>query len=239
MVAAAEKAHRRLMINMSLRFQGEAFAMRELLDDGRLGEVYYGHAEFTKRSSLPAAAFRKDATSGRGPWFVTRKLSGGGAEMDLGVHVLDLAWWLMGNPKPASVFASAFQRLSPEILAENGVESDVPEMVTMQIAFENGAALHVSAAWVLHMRNGMFLNLSGTEAGVSSPPVTLYRGKMDGQIDEEIAPVDAPAAQQHFIDCIRDPERPMVASGAECLSVARMLAAAQRSVKTGATAPVK
>ena len=90
MIAAAKKARRRLMINFSYRFTEQAAALKQQVDSGILGDVYFGRTVWHRRRGIPRF----------GGWFGIKKLSGGGPLIDLGVHRLDLALWLMGYPKP-------------------------------------------------------------------------------------------------------------------------------------------
>jgi len=236
MVAAAGRAGRRLMIHMVLRFRGEYVAMKRLAESGRLGDIYCAEAAMIRRRSVPALHFAGDAIMGRGEWFVTAARSGGGALMDIGVHILDLAWWLMGCPRPLAVVGNTFLKIAPDLFAEKGIAIDVDEMVTAQITCEGGRMLHFTAAWCCNMKKGRSLRLFGTRAGISAMPPMLHYNEGDKQVDE---PIDPPAenssctAQQHFVECIRDPERPLIASGEECLPVARMLDAVKESARTG------
>jgi len=236
MVAAARQAGKRLMIHMVLRFKAEYAAMKRLAESGRLGEVYCAEAAMIRRRSVPALHFSRDAVMGRGEWFVTAARSGGGALMDIGVHILDLAWWLMGAPKPLTALGSTFLKIAPDLLAKRRIAIDVDEMVTGQINCEGGRTIHFTAAWCCNMKKGHSLRIFGTEAGISAMPPMLHYNDGDKEIDEPLDPLGAKHActpQQHFVDCIRDPEMPLTASGEECLWVARMLDAIKESARTG------
>ena len=96
MNAAAAKAGRNLMINYSQRFTEASMAAKEQVDAGALGPIYFGRTVWHRRRGVP----------GFGCWFGIQAMSGGGPLMDLGVHRLDLALWLMGYPEPVVVSGS-------------------------------------------------------------------------------------------------------------------------------------
>ncbi|MBT7547244.1 MAG: Gfo/Idh/MocA family oxidoreductase, partial [Gemmatimonadetes bacterium] len=91
MADTAKKNKLTLMYALCLRFGGAAKLAKDYIEQGELGEIYYGRAVYHRRRGIPM---------GSGSWFVDKKRSGGGALIDIGVHALDSAWWLMGCPKP-------------------------------------------------------------------------------------------------------------------------------------------
>ncbi|MCJ7822446.1 MAG: Gfo/Idh/MocA family oxidoreductase, partial [Armatimonadetes bacterium] len=99
MVDAAKKARRILMSAQSARYSDTAKLVKELADAGRFGDIYYGKAMWLRRSGTP-----------RG-WFQDVKQSGGGPLIDLGVHAMDLMWWIMGRPRPVSAYGVTFDHL--------------------------------------------------------------------------------------------------------------------------------
>ena len=99
MADTAKKAGKLLGINFSYRFRPQSRAMKALVDEGLLGEIYYGRSVWLRRRGIPGME-AGTSQSGQGKWFFDKKLSGGGPLIDLGVHRLDLAMWLMGCPKP-------------------------------------------------------------------------------------------------------------------------------------------
>ncbi|MDD4518019.1 MAG: Gfo/Idh/MocA family oxidoreductase, partial [Limnochordia bacterium] len=75
------------------RFEAASQEMRRRIEQGELGNVYYAKAGYLRRSGIP----------GLGGWFTDKSRSGGGCMLDIGVHALDLTYWLMGAPEPVSV----------------------------------------------------------------------------------------------------------------------------------------
>jgi len=89
MIAAAKKAKRLLQIGFVHRYSTVGLAAKKLIDAGRVGNVYH----------LKANCYRRRGIPGLGGWFTTKELSGGGPMIDLGVHVIDLITFLVGQPK--------------------------------------------------------------------------------------------------------------------------------------------
>src|SRR5262249_21985726 len=82
------------------RFTPSMRRAHDLIARAELGKIYFAEAVWVRSRGIP---------SGLGDWFTQRKRSGGGALIDIGVHALDSAWYLMGTPRPISVTASVFQ----------------------------------------------------------------------------------------------------------------------------------
>jgi predicted dehydrogenase len=83
----------------------------------------------------------------------------------------------------------------------------------------------------------MNVRIFGTEAGFQVYPPVVYREPRWGELHAEaieIVEVEAGLTpRRHFVDCIRDPDKPMIASGRECLAVMAVLDAVQRSAASG------
>ncbi len=146
MIAARDASGKELMTAQHFRFKGVSQAMKREVDTGTLGEVYHARGWMLRRNAyIPT------------PTFIYRKHSGGGAGIDIGVHVLDLTLWLMGNPRPVAVSG-----VTRTILAhKEGVFStmragampndiDVEEFASAFVRFENGATLMLEVSWLLH-----------------------------------------------------------------------------------------
>lgn len=231
MLDAAGKADRRIMINFSYRFIDRAQCMKAQVDTGILGDVYYGQTLWHRRRGIPKF----------GGWFGQKALSGGGPLIDLGVHRLDLALWLMGYPKPTWVMGSTYDHIATRLAKEQGVEFDVEDMAAGMIKFENGATLEVEASWAANTqdRERMETRLYGTEGGV------IFRNLNEGygawemkffveregqQFDlEPHEPIrGGKSPMHHFVDCIVN-DRPHIATGDEGRIVMQILDAIYES----------
>lgn len=93
MIAAAEEAGRVLMVAHCWRFRDEVVSMRDRIAAGDLGDV------------VKTRGYGMHAGWGPSGWFTDGSLSGGGALVDMGVHAIDTARFLLGDPMPDRVCA--------------------------------------------------------------------------------------------------------------------------------------
>jgi predicted dehydrogenase len=234
MLAAAEQADRRLMINFSYRFNEQSQALKERVDAGELGEIYFGRTVWHRRRGLPRF----------GGWFGQKAMSGGGPLIDLGVHRLDLALWLMGYPKPVWVMGGAYNPIASALASAQGVEYDVEDLAVAMIRFENGAMLEVEASWAANVqeRELMETRLLGTKGGLVQRNLNegydfeaeLYLERAGAHYDMKLhaPPRSRTNAMQHFVDSIVN-EVPHTATGEEGLLVMEILDAIYESAGTG------
>jgi predicted dehydrogenase len=234
MLSAAEKADRRLMINFSYRFTEQSMALKQQVDAGILGDVYFGRTIWHRRRGLP----------GFGGWFGQKALSGGGPLIDLGVHRLDLALWLMGYPKPVWVLGSAYNHLATELARQKKAQFDVEDLAVALIKFENGAALVLEASWAANIqeRELMETRLYGTKAGLVQRNLEeTYKFEAEIFLEKDGSHFDmklhtpyppAPHSAYHFIDSIVK-DTPHIATGYEGLLVMEILDAIYQSASQG------
>jgi predicted dehydrogenase len=167
MVAAARDAGRVLQVAFNHRRRGDVKKLRGLIEEGRLGRPYYTKAWWLRRTGIPTL----------GSWFTQSSLAGGGPLVDIGVHVLDYALFLLGNPAVKSVSASTYDLLgangfggSPQSSksgANGGAKFDVEDLATVFMRLEDGGTLLLEASWAMHRVDGdqFGATLYGTEGG--------------------------------------------------------------------------
>lgn len=234
MLATARRLDRRLMINFSYRFTDQSMALKEQVNSGILGEIYYGRTIWHRRRGLPQL----------GSWFGQKAMSGGGPLIDLGVHRLDLALWLMEYPQPVWVMGSAYNAMAGDMARAAGVPYTVEDLAVGMIKFENGATLELEASWAANIgeKEMMETRLFGTKGGLVQRNVEetykfeaeLYLELNGAHYDMKLHPVTrpVPSAMYHFIDCILE-DRPHIATGEEGLLVMELLDAIYESAESG------
>ena len=224
MVDAGKKAGKIFMMGFNNRFRGDTQVLKRFIDNGDLGNIYYAKTGWLRRRGIP----------GFGGWFTTKSQSGGGPLIDLGVHVLDLALYLMGNPKPVSAYGSAYAEFGPKM--PDGEKYDVEDLATGLVKFENGATVLVEASWASNIANETsYTTLMGDKGGADLSPLRIYT-ELNGE-QADITPqhpnINGHQAEVlHFVDCIRDGKQP-IATGEHGLDVIKILDAIYESATTG------
>jgi predicted dehydrogenase len=240
MLAVAGKMKRRIMIDFSYRFTQAAQALKAAVNQGVLGDVYYARTMWMRKRGIP----------GFGGWFGIKSMSGGGPLIDLGVHRIDLALWLMGYPKPEWVLGTAYDRLAAPMARKLKRKFDVEDLAAGFIRFRNGASLEVTASWASNIGENelMETRLVGTRGGLVQRNVGggyNFEGRLyldqGGKVRElETKPVrnGLRNAMYHFVDSIAK-GKPHIATGEEGAIVMEILDSIYASAKKGAPVRVR
>ncbi|MCD4823428.1 MAG: Gfo/Idh/MocA family oxidoreductase [Phycisphaerae bacterium] len=253
MLEASKKAKKRLMINFSFRFTDQSYALKQATDSGILGDVYFARTVWHRRRGIPGFNGGKfGEAEGMGSWFYQKELSGGGPLIDLGVHRLDLALWLMNYPKPVWVMGSTYDHIASRLAKKQKRKQKytVEDIAVAMIKFENGATLELEASWAANTKKNeeMETRLFGTDAGLVQRNIgegydfeaEIYLEREGCQYDMKLHP-PVPAAQNamfHFIESIRE-NKPHTATGREGHVVMQILDAIYASAKKNAPVRIK
>ena len=200
LVDAADRSGVVNMMSLSTRFSPACQYLHEQNRAGYFGELYYARARSVRRNGIPA-------------WNLGFIKEGGGAFRDMGVHVLDAAWSLLGFPRPVSATGVAGAHFGPQ---GKGYSRPVTRATYRQFAaddyaagfirFEGGLGLQVESFWASHQPGEMQIELFGTEAGASYNPLKLYSTVDGAEQDTAVNLRHQPEAWDniagHFIDCI-------------------------------------
>jgi predicted dehydrogenase len=204
MLRARNKSGRILMLGMCQRFRNDSKAIRNLVLKGELGDVYFTKITLLRRAGIP----------GMGSWFTTKAFSGGGPLIDLGPHVLDLALWLQGFPKPVSAKGYTFSKLGTQNkclggwgIREPGGPFDVEDLAVALIRLEGGGVMYLETSWALYTKEDTFnIILSGDKAGASLMPPCKFT-ETDGKWVEtriECQEVNVYLEEmKHFVECVK------------------------------------
>ncbi|MDE3096505.1 MAG: Gfo/Idh/MocA family oxidoreductase [Chloroflexota bacterium] len=230
MFAAAERCGRRLMAAQNWRWDAGSRAIRRIVDTGDLGEIYYGEATALRRMGIPSWGV-----------FHQKAQSHGGALLDVGVHMLDLAVWLMGNPEPLRVSAQTQRKFGtrPEIAkmmrnAWDPERFDVEDFAVALVHFANGATLLLRTSWAAHIDAETFsVRLVGTEAGATTTPPMVYRNHAGIPADEQLQIQKASSYEREIAHWLRVVEgsEPQIVTPEETVNVQRIIEAAYRSAE--------
>jgi predicted dehydrogenase len=171
-----------LMTAQHHRFSEASVAIKAWIETGALGEVYHSRVNATRRNGLPP-----------NPGFIDPALSGGGPCMDIGVHALDTAMWLMNFPKPVRVTGRAHTNFAKGFDMPAGWGEWDRELFGVEdfaagfIHFSNGSTMALEASWLQHQeREELNATLQGKKASVRWPSGNFHtvanRTLIDGMI---------------------------------------------------------
>ncbi len=233
MVAAGKKAGKIFMTAFNNRFRGDTQTLKKFIENGELGEIYFAKTGWIRRKGIP----------GMGSWFTQKEKAGGGPLIDIGVHVLDLTLWLMGNPKAISVTGSTYAKFGPKGegtgswgTADASGIFDVEDFAAGFIRLENGATVMLEASWASHIKcDVIYTQLLGTKGGAELDPLRIYTDVHGTSVDimPQCPNVSGHEMEiRHFIDCIINGKEP-ISTGEHGLEIVRILDAIYKSAETG------
>lgn len=157
-VLSVEKNDVKLMLGYSLRFDPLFRDLREKIHTGYFGEIEIAEAANISNGPFSGQADRMGPVPVANWWF-DKELVGGGALMDLGIHMVDLLVWYFGEVESASSYLGYNFNMSAE------------DAATCIIKFKNGPLAVVNAGW-FSMGHLTSITLSGTSRSISTifPP---------------------------------------------------------------------
>ncbi len=169
MVDAAERNDRVLDVSFNHRRRGEVQALKKIIDDGVLGPIYYAKAGWLRREGIP----------GLGSWFTQRSTSGGGPLMDIGVHMLDMALHVIGEPQVTAATAATYAEFGPRgrgssavsTMRKTGVQEgafDVEDLSTAFLRLDGGGTLLLESSWAQWIpKDRCYVTVYGADGGAS------------------------------------------------------------------------
>ncbi len=226
-IAAQERADRVVLVAMQNRFRSDVQAVKQFLDGGELGTLQAVRTGWFKF---------KPARRALG-WRQHRAQSGGGAMLDLGLPLVDLALWMLDWPKPCHVTAS--------FGSQDGAGAEVEDSGVALITCEHGPSITVDVSWHYVGDAGRYwFELLGSEGSGTVSPLAVFKEMHGSPVNvtptgtsERKNPFTAASISlwSHFGALIRgEVERSDLR---EQLTVHRVMDAIYRSATTGA--PIK
>lgn len=209
MAETAKKTGKILTYGFHFRHAPEVEALKRFVDGGELGHIYAARVHAVRRRGIPGWGV-----------FTNKKLQGGGPLIDIGVHMLDTALYLMGYPEPETVFGVTYQTLGKRkgvgLMGDWDWENfSVEDMARGMIRFKNGASIVLETAFAANVEKNEVMNVSlmGDEGGADVFPLKIYQEKHDTLID--ITPVYLTKKGHHeleierFVDCCLTGQAPL------------------------------
>ncbi len=164
--AAAARSEGECMVGFHNRYAASAALFTAQHTQDRFGNLRHVEARYLRRRGVP----------GPGSWFTNEDLSGGGALVDIGVHALDLALYVLGFPEieeVSGITRSTFGRdeayADPDGFGDawDGIDEsyNVDDSVTAFIRCAGGRTITLDAAWAANRDPSTELVVQGTDGG--------------------------------------------------------------------------
>lgn len=243
MLAVSERTGKLLTVGYNNRFRPDSLYLKQLCEEGELGEIYYAKAHSIRRRAVPTWGV-----------FLDEEKQGGGPLIDIGTHALDLTLWMMNNYEPKVVLGTSYRKLAGNENSANAWGPWDPKQFTVEdsafgmITFKNGATVVLESSWAINLRksgeakvtlvgtkagadmdDGLFINgeknsrLYTHEVELKSGGVAFYEGKSENNVDIEM---------RVWYDAITKGS-PLTVTPKQALVVSEILEAIYESAKSG------
>ncbi|MGM0446738.1 MAG: Gfo/Idh/MocA family protein [Methanobacteriota archaeon] len=240
---AARAAEGFCMVGFNNRFAEPVQVVKHYQDEGRFGETTHVEANYVRRRGVP----------GRGSWFTSADVAGGGALIDIGVHAIDLALYFLDHPEIVEVSGEtrsefggrndyAYVHMWGNDAGPEGF--DVDDSASAFMRAEDGSTVSLEVAWATNRPATDEFVVRGTEAGATfdrgSDDLTIHEASVGGGHHLTDATVKTregnghAAEQATFLEAVAAGEAPTINTVKEGLRVQRVIDAIYRSSESGA-----
>ncbi|WP_083898733.1 Gfo/Idh/MocA family protein [Natronococcus jeotgali] len=232
------------MVNFHNRVSTATEVFKDRQAEGFFGDVTHVDANYVRRRGIP----------GVGSWFTNRELSGGGAVVDIGVHAIDYALYLMGYPEVEEVFAVTRTEfghredyVDPGDWYDETDEAvfDVEDSATAMIRCADDRTISLEVTWAANQAETNDFVVRGTEAGakleLGGEELTLYEAGTQGTdhlVDSTLTggSLDRTGwegSDERFLEAVLSGETPALNTAEHGLTVQRVIDAIYRSAEKG------
>ncbi|MCF6410194.1 Gfo/Idh/MocA family protein [Pseudalkalibacillus salsuginis] len=248
MVQASKKNDRLLSVGFQPRYDPNMKVIKDLVQSGTLGEVYYVQTGGGRRRGIP------------GGTFINKKLAGAGSMADIGCYSLDLALNTLGYPKPLTVsaYTSNLFGTNPKYFG-HADQFEVEDFGVALVRLEGGKVLNFKISWAMHMDSLGPTIFLGTDAGLKLTPAGSgpWSGVWDGgigsislfhDVNEQHAETNIPVKSHNidiFYEKVRDfvvaikEDKPAPIPGEQILYNQAIVDGVQRSAEQGREVEIK
>ncbi|MBR2066089.1 MAG: Gfo/Idh/MocA family oxidoreductase, partial [Kiritimatiellae bacterium] len=162
MLDAAKRTGKKLTIGYQTRHRTDSLYLKQEIEAGTLGDIYYAEALAIRRRAVPTWGV-----------FLNEYEQGGGPLIDIGTHALDLTLWMMDNYTPKYCVGTTYHALNNSVEQGNDWGNWDPAKFTVEdsafgfVVMENGATVNLRASWALNYADPQEAKtlLCGTKAG--------------------------------------------------------------------------
>jgi predicted dehydrogenase len=237
MIETARKNNKKLSVGFQYRYHPNTDVLTRARDAGEFGKVMFVKCQALRRRGIPNWGV-----------FGQKELQGGGPMIDIGVHVIEMAHYVMGSPTPVAASGNIWTYLGDK---KSEVASQWPnwdyktytveDLAIGQIRFDNGAILQIEASFAAHIKEDIWnFTLMGDKGGANWDPPGIFTDRAGTMMNcypgYVSSKTDFPSLfitkLRNWVDgCTKN--TPLKASGEAGLAVQKMLDGVYRSAAAG------
>ena len=214
------------MVGMNNRFRPDTMILKSFIEDKALGKLFYAKAGWFKKLNAESA------------WLTKKTQSGGGVVLDLGIVMLDLAFWMMGFPEVKEVSATNYSHHT----------KDVEDSSVAFLKMKNGSTLTIEASWSFESTSDFFYcDCFGTDGSGSLNPFRIVKRMHDNLVNVAPASIETPQSLyrksyenelKHWIGSLRGLHS-IISSGDEAVQRMKIIDLIYKSAKRGKAVAIK
>lgn len=236
MVDAAKRAKKELIIGFQFRFDPRTELIRRQIAEGHFGKIMFVRCQALRRRGIPNWGV-----------FGQKQLQGGGPMIDIGVHVMEMAHYAIGSPKPLAASGNIWtyhgNKPSDTLCTWPNWDwktYDVEDLAVGTIRLEGGAMLSIEASFVAHLEQDIWsFQVMGEKGGATWEPIRIFTDQCGHMMNISPAWIgkvgwDAiwEVKMKHFVDVCRE-GRKNLAPGEHGVMIQKMLDGVYASAAKG------
>ncbi|MBT3375943.1 MAG: Gfo/Idh/MocA family oxidoreductase [Lentisphaerae bacterium] len=171
MIDAAKDAGKLLVCGFQFRYHPNTQMLVRAREEDQFGDIMFVKCQALRRRGIPNWGV-----------FGQKELQGGGPMIDIGVHVIEMAHYTMGSPKPVAASGNVWTYLGDK--SSNVVSQwpgwdwetyTVEDLAIGQIRFENGAVMQIEASFAAHIEKDVWnFTMIGDKGGARWDPTAIF-----------------------------------------------------------------
>ncbi len=236
MVAAARKNKRKLAVGFQYRYHPATQMIKRARDEGQFGNIMYVKCQALRRRGIPNWGV-----------FGQKRLQGGGPLIDIGVHIIEAAHYIMGSPKPVAATGNIWTYMGnkPNNVSVSWPNWDwktytVEDLAIGHIRFANGAVMQIESSFAAHIEKDTFnFSLIGDKGGAMWDPPSIFTDHCGTMVNVRPAFLENSDWVSQFLDKQRNfihaiiGNSPLEAPGEAGLAVQKIIDGVYRSHAAG------
>lgn len=181
-IRKAEKASGKVLtIGFQPRFDNNMKMVKDIVQSGVLGDIYYIQTGGGRRHGIPTPF---------GTTFIQEDTGVIGAMGDIGCYSLDMVLNAIGYPKPLTVsgYTSNFLAKDPDYFVSEGKPAEYSDIFGVEdfaagfVRLEGGIILDFRIAWAMHLDTSGDTIIMGKKGSLRIPSTECWNGSIGGDL---------------------------------------------------------